>query len=141
MTVTFCGHRSVPEPEIIKTWLNQTIEELIHEGADCFLLGGYGQFDRLAAAVVRKQKERHPAIRSVLVLPYLDRKFDASLYDESIYPPLETVPRRFTILRRNEYMIDTADCVIAFVTHDFGGAYTSLCYAQRKHKRIILYAK
>ena len=141
MTVTFCGHRDVPEPEIIKTWLNQTIEELIHEGVDHFLLGGYGQFDRLAAAVVRKQKERHPAIRSVLVLPYLDRKHDASLYDESIYPPLETVPRRFAISRRNEYMIDAADCVIAFVTHDFGGAYTSLCYAQRKHKRIILYAK
>lgn len=141
MTVTFCGHRDVPEPEIIKTWLNQTIEELIHEGVDHFLLGGYGQFDRLAAAVVREQKERHPAIRSVLVLPYLDRKHDASLYDESIYPPLETVPRRFAISRRNEYMIDAADCVIAFVTHDFGGAYTSLCYAQRKHKRIILYAK
>ena len=141
MTVTFCGHRSVPEPEIIKAWLNKTVEELIREGADCFLLGGYGQFDRLAAAVVRKQKERHPAIRSVLVLPYLDRKYDASLYDESIYPPLEIVPRRFAISRRNEYMIDTADCVIAFVTHDFGGAYTSLCYAQRKHKRIILYAK
>ena len=141
MTVTFCGHRDVPEPEIIKTWLNQTIEELICEGADRFLLGGYGQFDRLAAAVVREQKERHPAIRSVLVLPYLDRKYDVSLYDESIYPPLETVPVRFAILRRNECMIDMADCVIAFVTHDFGGAYTSLCYVQRKHKRIILYAK
>ena len=141
MTVTFCGHRDVPEPELIKIWLNQTIEELIHEGADRFLLGGYGQFDRLAASVVRKQKERYPAIRSVLVLPYLDRKHDASLYDESIYPPLETVPRRFAISRRNKYMIDMADYVIAFVTHDFGGAYTSLCYAQRKHKRIILYAK
>ena len=141
MTVTFCGHRNVPEPEIIKAWLNETVEDLIGEGADHFLLGGYGQFDRLAAAVVREQKERHPAIRCVLVLPYLDRKYDVSLYDESIYPPLETVPKRFAISRRNEYMIDTADCLIAFVTHDFGGAYTSLCYAQRKHKRIILYAK
>ena len=24
-----------------------------------------------------------------------------------------------------------------FVTHSFGGAYKTLCYAQRKHKRII----
>ena len=141
MTVTFCGHRDVPEPETVKAWLCKTVEDLIYEGADRFLLGGYGQFDRLAAAVAQKQKERYPSIRSVLVLPYLDRKYDASLYDESIYPPLEIVPRRFAISRRNEYMIDTADCVIAFVTHDFGGAYTSLCYAQRKHKRIILYAK
>ena len=139
MTVTFCGHRDVPEPEVVKVWLNETIEELIGEGADRFLLGGYGQFDMLAAAVVRKQKERHSAIRFVLVLPYLDRKYDASLYDESVYPLLETVPRRFAISRRNEYMIDAADCVIAFVIHDFGGAYTSLCYARRKHKRIIRY--
>ena len=26
MTVTFCGHRNVPEPEIIKAWLNETVE-------------------------------------------------------------------------------------------------------------------
>ena len=139
MTVTFCGHRDVLEPEIMKTWLNEAIEALINEGADRFLLGGYGQFDRLAAAVVQKQKEQHPDICSVLVLPYLDRKYDASQYDESIYPPLETTPRRFAILKRNEYMIDMADCVIAFVTHEFGGAYTSLRYAQRKRKRIIRY--
>ena len=57
-------------------------------GADqVYVACGYGQFDRLAAAVVRELKERHPAIRSVLVLPYLDRKYDVSLYDESIYRP------------------------------------------------------
>ena len=141
MTVTFCGHRDVPEQEIIRAWLSETVKGLISEGVDRFYLGGYGQFDRLSAAVVREQKEWHPEIRSVLVLPYLDREYDADLYDETVYPSLESTPRRFAISKRNEYMIDTADCVIAFVTHDFGGAYTSLCYAQRKHKRIILYAK
>lgn len=62
MTVTFCGHREVPELEVVKAWLNETVKELIDEGADCFLLGGYGQFDRLAAVVVRKQKERHASL-------------------------------------------------------------------------------
>ena len=141
MVITFCGHRDVQKPQMVKAWLNEVVEGLILEGASCLYLGGCGQFDALAAAVVQEQKKQYPQICSVLVLPYLDRKYDVSLYDESIYPPLETVPVRFAIWGRNECMIDMADCVIAFVTHDFGGAYTSLCYAQRKHKRIILYAK
>lgn len=139
MIVTFCGHRDVFDPEAVGAWLIETVEELIREGADCFYLGGYGQFDALAAAAVRKQKERYLEIRSVLVLPYLDRSFDASDYDETVYPPLENVPKRYAISRRNEYMIDRSDVVIAFVTHSFGGAYKSLCYAQRKHKRIVRY--
>ena len=100
---------------------------------------GMGQFDALAAAVVRKQKEQHPKIRSVLVLPYLDRPFDASDYDETVYPPLEKVPKRYAISRRNERMIDRSDVVIAYVSHSFGGAYHTLCYAQRKQKRIVRY--
>ena len=139
MIVTFCGHRDVFDPEAVSAWLNVTIEGLIREGADCFYLGGYGQFDALVAAAVRKQKERYLEIRSVLVLPYLDRSFSASDYDETVYPPLESVPKRYAISRRNEYMIDRSDVVIAFVTHNFGGAYKTLCYAQRKQKRIIRY--
>ena len=139
MIVTFCGHRDVFDPETVSAWLNETVKGLIREGADCFYLGGYGQFDALAAAVVRKQKERYLEIRSVLVLPYLDRPFDASDYDETVYPPLENVPKRYAVSRRNEYMIDRSDVVIAFVTRSFGGAYKTLCYAQRKQKRIIRY--
>jgi len=139
LIVTFCGHRDVFDPEAVGAWLIETVEELIREGADCFYLGGYGQFDALAAAAVRKQKERYLEIRSVLVLPYLDRSFDASAYDETVYPPLENVPKRYAISRRNEYMIDRSDVVIAYVTHSFGGAYKTLCYAQRKQKRIIRY--
>ena len=72
--ITFCGHRDVPEQEIIRAWLSKTVEGLIRKGADRFYLGGYGRFDALAAAVVREQKERHPEIRSVLVLPSFDRE-------------------------------------------------------------------
>ena len=137
MIVTFCGHREVNEPETVKGWLEEVVDSLIHEGADTFYLGGYGQFDALAAAVVREKKERYPQIRSVLVLPYLDREYDASAYDETLYPPLENVPRRYAILRRNEYMVDHADVVVAYVVYSFGGAGKTLKYAERKQKRII----
>lgn len=140
MIVTFCGHREVREPEKVRKWLYETVEGLIREGADCFYLGGYGQFDSMAAGVVRELKSKHPQIRSVLVLPYLDRGYDVSEYDESNYPPLENVPRRYAISRRNEYMVDNADVVIAYVLYSFGGASKTLRYAERKHKRIVRYS-
>jgi len=60
-----------------------------------------------------------------------------ALYDAIIYPPLESVPLRYAISRRNEWMIEQADLVIAFVTHTFGGAHKALSFAQRKKKKII----
>ena len=139
MVVTFCGHREVNEPEKVRKWLHETIEGLILEGANCFYLGGYGQFDAMAADVVRELKGKYPIIRSVLVLPYLDRNYDASAYDETLYPPLENVPRRYAISRRNEYMVNHADVVVAYVIYNFGGASKTLRYSERKHKRILRY--
>ena len=70
-------------------------------------------------------------------MPYLDRTFNEGLYDDSTYPPLEEVPRRYAISRRNEWMVDQADVVVAYVDHGWGGAAKTLEYAKRKNKRII----
>lgn len=139
MIVTFCGHREVQEPEKVRNWLYETVERLILDGADCFYLGGYGQFDSMAADVVRELKQKYKHITSVLVLPYIDREYYASGYDESIYPPLENVPRRYAISRRNDYMVDNADVVVTYVVFSFGGAYKTMRYAERKRKRVIRY--
>ena len=137
--VTFCGHSEFYGNEDVIRWLRETVERLIVEGADIFLLGGYGGFDACAASVVWELKKKYPAIRSTLVLPYLDRKMDATKYDGTLYPPLENVPRRFAISKRNEYMVREADIVVAYVTHDWGGAATMLHYARRRKKEIISY--
>ena len=63
------------------------------------------------------------------------------IYVSFIYPPLEKVPLKFAINKRNEWMIDQSDFVIAYVEHSFGGAYQSLKYAYRKGKRIVNLAK
>ena len=56
MLVTFCGHSSVSDATIISNNLRQVISDLIAEGADEFYLGGYGEFDSMAAAAVRDAK-------------------------------------------------------------------------------------
>lgn len=137
MTVTFCGHGNETYSDEIRKKLSDTIEELIQQGADEFLLGGYGSFDLMSAYTVRSFKAKYPHIKSVLVVPYIDRSFDKELYDYSEYPPLESVPKRLAILKRNEYMVNRSDIVIAYISHNWGGAAKTFDYAVRKGKRII----
>ena len=141
MTVTFCGHSTVYPMEPVEAWLRETVGALILRGADKFNLGGYGAFDQMAASVVWAQKTQHPYIASVLVLPYLDRKVISEHYDYTTYPPLENVPKRFAIFRRNRWMVDNSDVLVAYVTHEWGGAATTLKYAERKKKEIIRYTE
>ena len=137
MIVTFCGHRQVENEDKVRRWLENAVDGLIRDGADVFYLGGYGGFDRMALSVVNHAKEAHPSLKAILVLPYLDRSMDLDVYDGSIYPPLEKVPRRFAISRRNRWMVDQADVVVAYVIHEWGGAATTLRYAEAKTKTII----
>ena len=110
---------------------------LIEGGAVTFYIGGYGDFDSLAAAAVRRQKSTYPQVEAILVLAYLNRDVDASRYDGTTYPPLETVPPRYAILKRNEWMVCESDVVISGVTHGWGGAAKTLDYARRRGKVIV----
>ena len=65
------------------------------------------------------------------------KSFSLQLYDSILYPPLETVPKRFAINKRNEWMIVQADLVISYIDHEFGGAYKTFAYAKKKKKKII----
>ena len=140
MTVTFCGHAPFYGNDETRRWLVAVLETLISEGADTFLLGGYGGFDSFAAGVMRGLKKTYPHIKIVLVLAYLNRNEFTDGYDYTIYPELEDVPPRFAISRRNERMVEMSDAVVADVTHDWGGAARTLDYARRKKKRIYSFA-
>lgn len=139
MIVTFCGHSQISQSEEVEKWLYAITQSLIEQGATTFYLGGYGAFDGLAASVLRAQKKRHPQIELVLVLAYLNTGRNTSSYDSTVYPPLETVPRRFAISYRNRWMVESADVVVAYVLHDWGGAATTLRCAKQKKKQIISY--
>ena len=141
MKITFCGHNDVADREAVERWLYSVCSELIIQGADEFYLGGYGGFDHMCAAVLRELKRANPHIRLILVLPYLNSSILTDGYDETVYPPLESVPRRFAISRRNEWMVMEGDAVVAYVTHGWGGAAKTLEYARRKKKKILLFGE
>ena len=98
----------------------------------------------MCASVCRSIKERLDA-EIVYVTPYISeneqKKIDSliklKLYDYSLYPPIEATPPKFAISKRNEWIVDKADLIIEYVSHNYGGAYRSLLYAKRKNKTII----
>ena len=145
MIVTFCGHRDFIETADIEERLTALIEKYARESGRLICYnGGYGNFDYFAAKCVQRMQEQYSNIRNCLVLPYIDQPFLERIeifknhFDETIYPPLESVPRKYAIIRRNEWMLDSADIVIAYVTYSWGGAARTLEYAKRKNKNIIL---
>ena len=139
MTITFCGHSKINRTEDFSKWLDMILPSLIEGGAATFYLGGYGVFDGLAASALKKQKETYPHIELILVLPYLNQDIDTSRYDSTTYPPLEKVPLRYAIVKRNEWMVCESDVVISGVTHSWGGAARTLEFAPRKKKVIFQY--
>ena len=60
-------------------------------------------------------------------------------FNGTIYPDgLEFVPQKLAIIKRNEWMVDNSSFLIAYIDHEWGGAYRTFKYAQRKkHIKVI----
>ena len=146
MIITFIGHSFVSSQKRIEKIVKEQIRNNITnvESITCYL-GGYGDFDRICAHACRELKQEYSAIEIVYVTPYItlseqnkiQEMLNYGLYDASIYPPIENVPPKFAILKRNEWMMTNADLIIAYIKHDYGGAYKSLQVAKRRKKNII----
>jgi len=140
----FFGHRFVPEPDKIEKQLKQVVRQLIQEGVDTFWLGGYGDFDKLAEDVVRELKAEFPHIKKVLALAYLpqnkeDYQYKSQFYDDLFYPEgTELGPKKFAITRRNKYMAENADYIVAYLNTDSGGAFYAVKIAKKHHKKMII---
>ena len=143
MIITFCGHSDFLFSDEEKEKLKQILINEITKNPTCkFYLGGYGDFDRLCLRTLKDLKNDFPDIELIFITPYLDKnysklEFAKNHYDDVIFPPLESVPRKFAILKRNEWMVEEADLVIAHVMYSWGGAVKTLEYAKRKKKTII----
>ncbi len=137
MIVSFCGHRNIYHYDRVAKWLHREIENLIKNGVSTFYLGGYGSFDDLAKSLLVNFRKEYPNIKIYLVLAYFKHTKSLDGYDGTIYPPLETIPQKFAISKRNEWIIRQSSYLLAYVIHDYGGAYTMMRYAKRKRVNII----
>lgn len=144
-TCMFCGHSKIYSGyEKLKENLTLVVSDLIeHKKVEKFLIGNYGQFDRMSASICLDLKRLYPDIKVELVLPYYRHQVDEYervyylKFDNVIIPELENVPYRYRITKANEYMVKRSDIVVTYVNKTTGGAAKTMAYAKRMDKKII----
>ena len=146
MIITFIGHSNLSGVVGLEERLRREILSRVPKtGKVLFYCGGYGEFDTLCARVCRSLKGNFPESEILFVTPYLTESYqkklsyilEEKLYDSVLYPPLEGVPYKYAISKRNEWMVREADLIFSFVTVPTGGAAKTLAYARRRKKEIV----
>lgn len=134
----FIGHREAGG-ELLPA-LTAAVERHITEyDVTSFMVGRYGNFDKLAARTVINAKKRHPEVTLTLLLPY--HPFDRPIptpegFDGTFYPPgMETVPKRVAIVRANRYMMENSSYLIAYAWHPASNALEILEAALKRQER------
>ena len=140
----FIGHREAGEN--LLPYLTDTVGQLITScGVTRFYVGGYGNFDRLSGKAVIALKNIFPDIRLFLVIPYHPAERPVATpqgYDGTHYPQgMESVPRKFAIVRANRRIIDECDYLVAFVWHPASNAREFLEYARRREKKGLIHVE
>ena len=133
MTCFFIGHRETRE-DVFPALVQAVERHITGYGVTEFVVGQYGNFDRLAARAVLQAKKRHPQVTLLLLLPY--HPFDRPIptpegFDGTFYPPgMERVPKRAAIIRANRYLVEHSEFLIAYVRHPASQAQELLAYAR-----------
>lgn len=137
----FIGHREAGT-EILPA-LEEAIEKHISEyGVTEFIVGHYGGFDCLAARAVISAKKCHPEVRLLMLIPYhpAERPIETPPgFDGTFYPPgMESVPRRYAIVRANQYVIDHVDYLVAYAWHPASNASNIVEYAKKRERNGLI---
>lgn len=134
----FIGHRDTPEQIYPKLYSAVEKHVICHSVTD-FIVGHYGQFDRLAARAVKEIKFYYPNIKLTLLLPYYSEKsknLNLKEFDQTFYPPkMEFVPRKAAIVKANKYIVDYTNYLIAYVCYPASNAWELVQYAHKREKR------
>lgn len=143
---TFAGHSCVYSSSGGQS-LEREIEAFLSDADSAvFYVGGMGDFDYMSAAAVRAAMKRHmdKKIQLYLVEPYMhsglnrDKEFNEDHYSGIIIPQeLIGINPKAAITKRNRWMVDQSELLIAFVQRDFGGAYETMKYAIKRRIHVI----
>ena len=117
--------------------LRSAVEDLISKGVNSFYVGNQGQFDGAVYSCLKQLGKEHPHIRVCIVLAYLPT--DKNEYDDMVdmmYPEIEGHPK-FSIERRNRWMIEASDYCLCYINHTWGGAYKFARLARQRGKTVI----
>ena len=146
-TVSFFGHREIENSLEVEQKLEAILTELIQTKQYIeFLVGREGEFDILAASVVRRVKKQmdYGNCSLIWVLPYMKAEFrDNEKNFLDYYDDIEICEQsakahyKSAMQIRNRAMVDRSDLVICCIQHKSGGAYKTVQYAQKQGQTVI----
>lgn len=137
-TACFFGHRDVTHD--IRAKLQFIIEQLItEEQINSFYVGHQGQFDSMVYSVLKELKAKYPQIRYTVVLAYMPDSYIKEVYGEdTLFPDdMESVPKKYAISKRNDWMIQHSDYAVCYVHKITGGAERFREKAEMKGLKVI----
>ena len=125
------------------------IENLIESGYNYFISGGAIGVDIDFAEAVLQVKSQHKDIMLEIAVPCRNQdlkwgKVDKERYEKilngaDIVNILSESYTSFCMQKRNEYMVNKSDLVLAFWNGgESGGTWNTISYAKRKGKQILI---
>ena len=140
----FAGHGDLYYDNVEEK-IKEVAKELINNyGVNEFWVGNYGNFDSCAVRLIKELKKHYTDIELNLVIPYLtnDIREYSDLYhktfDNIIVADIPlTTPKRFYIVKANEFMIDSSQFLLCYVERLCGGAKRTFEYALKRNIQII----
>ena len=145
-TVSFFGHRQISQPFLVEERLEKIVSELIKTKEYVeFLVGRNGEFDIMAASVIRRTAKKLDYGNSALVLvlsymtaEYRDSRQSFHEYYDEVEICAESAKAHFkaAIRTRNKSMVDRSDLVVCCVERS-GGAHQTMRYAKQQEKLIM----
>ena len=146
----FTGHRAIPsgKSKELAQRVKDGIEYLYaNMGVKTYYDGGALGFDTLAAEAVIEQRERHPSIRLIIVIPCRDQAVRWSAEQKARYERINRDADEVICLaeryfngcmhQRNRYMIDHSAYCICYLTEQTGGTAYTVQYARERGLRIF----
>ena len=137
MLCAFFGHKDTPES--VKPVLEAAVKKIIERYPDItFYVGNNGNFDRMVLSILKSLSQDFPTISYAVILAYLpigkSAEFDGL---STIYPEgIESVPKKYAISYRNDWIVKKADMVICYITHNYGGAAKFVEKARKNGKFV-----
>lgn len=130
--------------------LREALEYLIGQGYTDFMSGGALGFDQMAARIVLSLREKYPWVRLIMVIPFDGQADKWSREQRGRW--LEIIEASDKVIhlshgydkgvffRRNHYMVDHANLLLAAYDGQPGGTAGTVAYARRHGVRVACIA-
>ena len=141
--IAFIGHREIYGHYRLEDQIEQIARDKLYEKEYVeFYVGRNGDFDISVASAIKRAQKAVGHHNSCLILlqpyPMKDDEYYEKFYDEVQYPVDSRTHPKAAITKRNRWMIENAELLVAFVEEGRnGGAMTTLKYAQTRGMEII----